>query len=603
MGDPLDPFGEGFPPGAPPVFPPFPGIPPIGPIGPIGPVAPITPIDTRKAPDPGAADRATAYPYFPKPNNSIDDMVFRGAIRQAQDVTPLIDGMLAFNEMEQAIIDAKSSVLMAFWAFNPDTKLISDSSKTWLDLLKAAAKRGVNVRVFMTDTDPALNLSGHVGAWFQYFTLYMTAGTLPSGQLQVVCSRHEAETSAAVAKQVRPNLYDTLVTEINARPDAERSLIYLNGPGLWDKLDFDSSSSRVKHKKPGENYPAFPAVHHTKLLIVDGRVAFAGGMNITPDYIDFPTHDLLPTPWHDAFVKVEGSQILRDFLRCYVGLWNQERLRCEKFLTDAFAARGVAPKINKTTALDLSKLTATPATGVTPKISSQVHRTVSKKGTSPLGVPDVVRQDILDGYLLAISKAEEYIYVENQYLRDKEMIDEIIKRAKVKKDLRVIFLIPKVAEELLDPTKTDELTLHGAALQYELLESMKSALRSRLGLFAMVRKDKKQIYVHSKLIIIDDQYASIGSANTNPRGFRMDSELDFAWHSRSVTERLRSELWKEILGDPSTMPSWKPKEFVDKWSAIARSNSGSGGVKNGFVVPFENKDRGKKGLDLLTPFT
>lgn len=606
MGDPLDPFGWGLPPFGPPVFPPIGGILPIGPIGPIAPLLPIAPIDAKQAPPIVHTDRSLAVPFFLKPNNSVKDMEFLGPIRQAQEVKPLIDGIEAFIEMEDAITAAKSSVLLAFWAFDPATPLRTDTSKTWIDMLKDAGKRGVNVRLFVTDYDPGFNLFGHVHAWTHYFDMYRAAGTLPAERFQLVCSRHEAETTPDTAKAVKPALYDDVVLTINALDEADRRRVWKGAPGIWDKLDFDAGTAKVKRKKPGEHYPIYPAVHHNKLLIVDGQVAFTGGMNIEPSYHDLPTHDELAQPWHDAFVKVEGSLILRDFLRCYIGLWNQERVRCEKFLTDAFAQRGTAATISKTTDLEISKLVAKPTTGVTAKILSQIHRTVTRKGTSAFGIPDVVRKDILDGYLLAISKAEQFIYIENQYVREQAMIDAIIQRAKDKPELRVIFLMPKIAEEFKGDVKAkiDEVNMYGAALQHELIEKMKKALRKRLGLYAMLKKDGMDVYVHSKLFIIDDQFASIGSANTNPRGFRMDTELDFTWHSRTVTEQLRFDLWDEILGYPRAMKSWKPKEFINKWNTIAARNNGRGGVQQGFVVPFENKEKGAKHLLVdLGPFT
>lgn len=608
-GDPLDPFGVGLPAPPAPVVPPIPAIAPIGQVQAIDDIAPIVPLGpagARRSPVRTRSRPAIGKDYLLRPIDAPGDLAFRGPVRLAQQITPLIDGMEAFHSMEEAILDARSSVLMAFWLFDPRTRLVHDDSLSWLRMLYDAANRGVTVCLLTTDRDPGFDLAGHAQAWQWYFDMYQATGSLPAGKVQLVCSRHEAEVPKDTVRLIRPGLYGDIETFFNKISDAgDRKLVWQNAPGLWDKMDFDAGTARIKRRKPGEHYPVYPAVHHNKVAIIDGRVAFAGGMNIAPDYKDFPSHDMLDAqPWHDCFVKVEGREILGDFLRCYAGLWNKERVRCESFLTEAFKQRGAVPRISKTADLDAAKLLAPAANGVPPVIPSQIHRTVTKKSTAANGVPDVVLRDILDGYLKAIGKAEQFIYIENQYVREQAMINAIIARARAVPDLRVIFLMPKDVEELKNKSDVDAVNLHGAAVQFELLEKLKTALKKRLGLFTMLKKDGNDVYVHSKLIIVDDLYASIGSANTNPRGFRMDTELDFTWLDRKVTQQLRYDLWNEVLGRPGSLPSWKPRQFIEKWDAIARKNARRGSSKQGFVRPFENKERGQKfALADLTPFT
>ena len=121
-------------------------------------------------------------------------------------------------------------------------------------------------------------------------------------------------------------------------------------------------------------------------------------------------------------------------------------------------------------------------------------------------------------------------------------------------------------------------------------------------MFALVRKDNEAVYVHSKLCVVDDTFASIGSANSNPRSFRMDTELDFTWHNSSVSV-LRLDLWKEMLGNPSTLRSWRPKQFVVKWNEIAKINTRRPArARKGFVIPFDNNVKGKENPFPITPF-
>ncbi|MGH8684796.1 MAG: phospholipase D-like domain-containing protein [Nitrosospira sp.] len=134
---------------------------------------------------------------------------------------------------------------------------------------------------------------------------------------------------------------------------------------------------------------------------------------------------------------------------------------------------------------------------------------------------------------------------------------------------------------------------------------MTKQIGPKLGLFTVVREDNQLMYVHSKLLIIDDKFASIGSANSNPRSYKVDTELDFFWYEAAIAEKLRTDLWNEMLGKPATMKRWKPPQFVAKWTAIAKKKniSGSASAPKGFAMPFENNNKGKKSLFDISPFT
>jgi phosphatidylserine/phosphatidylglycerophosphate/cardiolipin synthase-like enzyme len=595
--------------------PPFtfpPDVPPVDPLGEIEEIPPIQDIPPINAPPPVTPVKRTKDPkvdaFFLPPVEDPDPLVFRGDVGDSLNVTPLIDGNDIFTELEKAIMNAESSVLIAFWALAPDMKTITDPWTTWMDLLLETAERDVMVRVLMNDFDPGLQTEEHATVWKRYWTMLAAAAQarIPPDKFQVVCSHHEAETSHEIMGTVKPDLYDkTVVPLINKQNARTRKAIYGFSPGLWDKLNL-KSGNKVATKFKGKNYPAWPASHHQKIIIVDGKFAYTGGLNVTEQYVDTQKHLKRVLPWHDAFVKVEGVSAVKDFIRNYIGLWNQERLRAESFLKDAYRAlffhRHATPFIGITTDLTEAMIPAVLTSAVAPKIPSQVHRTISKRGTAKSGVPITVREDVFEGYLEAIGQAEGFIYLENQYFREEKLADAIIQQHKAKPDLQTIIVVPRIIEEFLK-SAGDPLSNYGAALQFELLSTMKKEIKTNLGLFTLRRKDDKLIYVHGKLFIIDDKFASIGSANTNPRSFRMDSELDFVWHNETVSQKLRLDLWKEILGNPPILKDWSPTQFISKWSEIAKKNLKSRRAQKGFVIPFDNKTKGKKipFLD-LSPF-
>jgi phosphatidylserine/phosphatidylglycerophosphate/cardiolipin synthase-like enzyme len=152
----------------------------------------------------------------------------------------------------------------------------------------------------------------------------------------------------------------------------------------------------------------------------------------------------------------------------------------------------------------------------------------------------------------------------------------------------------------------DPITMQGVNLQHDIIDQLQKALGASLGVFSPMATgrtvsftdpstkktttSKKVIYVHTKLMIIDDVFATLGSANANPRGFQLDTEMNLAWSDPANVRGLRNYLWHEMLGQGSGADSWAPKQYAAKWSKIAAANAKLTGTKGwqGFIVPYDN---------------
>lgn len=561
-----------------------------------------------------------AEDYLLKPEDEDDDYGFLAPIREKALVEPLIGGVKSFRAMEEAIASAEKSVHLAYWVFSPGIRLQSPkvkrlkvtrrkgcpkkqkeckvSLKTWADLLEyVVVERHAELRIILTDFEPLY--SHHRDTWSAYRQLCRTAARLrplERRRFQVICSLHKR----CVKEVMRWSGLSEKVKNFNRLGIKAAKKRLRNMPGLWrdvqigTKVELDWIPSKEIH----------PASHHQKICIVDGTTAFCGGMDVAAGR--------LSPLWHDVQCRVTGGPV-GDIQRNFVARWKAEVEGFQEFIQEANEEklRGV-PKLPSIEITEM-KQSALPVTTTPGQAFAQVHRTLS----SPVWN---LRSDIKEVYEKAIRQARTYVYIENQYLRERDVADWLIERREEVQDLQVIIVLPVGPEEIKvskasRKTWLGKMTAHGIALQYEALTELRDAFRDEggeirnLGLYSMVHKrgsgqglitnscGSRQIYVHSKVLIVDDVFCSIGSANVTPRSFEMDTELNVSWVDRDSVRKFRLELWAWLLGlKEGALSKWDDsKKCVEEWNKIAKYNKSAlsrGKSRQGFIVPHDINHRG-----------
>ena len=106
----------------------------------------------------------------------------------------------------------------------------------------------------------------------------------------------------------------------------------------------------------------------------------------------------------------------------------------------------------------------------------------------------------------------------------------------------------------------------------------------------------REIYIHSKLMLVDDVYTTLGSANLNARSMAGDSELNICTEEWAFTKAARRRVWANLAGDDLdgsegvrndialTLGNWLKRMNQNKKSKL----SGSPPVNNSFIHPFED---------------
>ncbi len=196
-------------------------------------------------------------------------------------------------------------------------------------------------------------------------------------------------------------------------------------------------------------------------------------------------------------------------------------------------------------------------------------------------------QTVRQAYRKAIAQAEHYIYIEEQFPYMCDIAIEIGKQLKAKPDLKVIMVLASGTDI---PGPLGAYSMH---LRYEFLKALvgdeEFGDASRVYLYhlwqdpvTLASEDTKMIYVHTKLLLIDDRYAAIGSANLNKRSMTTDSELqiaildsdtvigDLELHPSPVkvcrfAQDLRRRLWTEHLGIESPVSFAEAFKEWPKW--------------------------------------
>ena len=248
--------------------------------------------------------------------------------------------------------------------------------------------------------------------------------------------------------------------------------------------------------------------HHQKIVVIDDRVAVCGGIDMTSDRWDTPEHleqdprrhkpysQKLYGPWHDMTMLVEGDAA--------VALGELGRERWER-------AGGKPLPLAKP-----QKQSPWP-----PRLEADftdVEIGIARTSAAWRNFAEVREIEAL--FIEQIARAKSFIYAESQYFASRVIAEALAQRLAKPKPPEVVLINPESADGWLEQTAMD-----GARVQ--LCHAVgASDPQSSFRIFLPYNAAGTAIYVHSKLMIVDDEVLRIGSANMNNRSMGLDSECD-----------------------------------------------------------------------------
>ncbi|KAB2866238.1 MAG: cardiolipin synthase, partial [Bacteroidales bacterium] len=230
--------------------------------------------------------------------------------------------------------------------------------------------------------------------------------------------------------------------------------------------------------------------NHRKIVVVDGMVAYLGGMNIADRYIEGSRR---LGQWHDTLLKIEGEAV--------------HSLQVI-FLLDWYFVTGDI--VNNRT-LYFPEI----------KVTNYHPLQIVTSG------PDSDWASIMQVFFHAITRATHHIYISSPYFIPNESILTALKTAALSGvDVRIIL-----------PGKSDSTVVYWSSLSFvsELLDAGIKVYLFQNG------------FDHSKLIMIDSAFSSVGSANMDIRSFEDNFEVAAIIYDEQITKNLESSFMDKLI--------------------------------------------------------
>ncbi len=552
---------------------------------------------------------------------------YRPLPRRGCNISPLINTYKTFVEIEKAILNAKEKIWLGYWHFNSGFCALSRECKnkkikTWTHLLTQASQKGVDVRLILSDFDPVLQNEWHRACWRGYYEFFNESYDFNPDFYQAITVLHPAIINIEKEYALNNLIYSLLIKDkfqeiidllndiLKKKPEfAFQEFKFM--PRIWDYINY-SNNGFFRNEKPFLDIAV--GSFHYKLAIIDD-VAFMGGSNVIPEFIDDDKHKSNPFR-HDINCRIEGS-IIHDIQDLFKKKWNDNVFKSIEFINNipdiSHFEKPIIGANNQIGNRILYKKNSKVGSSIV-----QLLRTESIGFNSNTESPKIIRHDHVEAYESAILSAKKYIYIENQYFRWKKIAEFIIKAYKLNPLIQVVIVIPAFPEELnLENNKVDILTNHGIYLQKEALKLLKTELKSNLGVFTLsanteyynsnndflIKKYCPQfdvenpgkpvtaplivqegllkriapiaspsIYVHSKVLIVDDSIAIIGSANISGRSFYLDDEIGILYSNEIQVKKFRTLLWSEHIGLKYAL-NVNENNMLKLWQEAATQNS------------------------------
>jgi len=276
------------------------------------------------------------------------------------------------------------------------------------------------------------------------------------------------------------------------------------------------------HFKMDSAHPA-AAAHHQKVVVIDDAIAFCGGIDMLADRWDTSEHldenplRRRPTtnrpygPWHDVTMVVSGdaAKALGDLAR---DRWQRAT---GEVLTppppvDPHWPKGLAP------------------------LAQNAPLAISRTMPALNGHPAVHEIEAL--YLAVIAATRRTLYIESQYFASRKIAEAMATRLREDDGPEIVLINPQSADGWLE----EAIMGSSRARLLHLIDQADS--HGRFRMYTPVTTLRNPIYVHAKVLVMDDRLLRVGSSNLNNRSMGFDTECDLTLEADPADDGLRTRI-------------------------------------------------------------
>ena len=253
---------------------------------------------------------------------------------------------------------------------------------------------------------------------------------------------------------------------------------------------------------------------HRKLLVVDGRIAFIGGINISESYSSGPSTKSSrkkggdTVGWRDTHLQIEGP-VVAEFQKLFMDTWTKQK-------GQPLARKNYFPKLSKQ--------------------GDDIVRAIGSASADPHSL-------IYLTLLSAIANAEQRVYLTNAYfVPDPQLLKSLTDAARRGVDVRLVL-----------PSYSDSWAIFNLGRSY-----YTQLLQGGVKIY-----ERRGAVMHSKTASIDSVWSTIGSTNLDWRSFLHNDELNAAILGHDFTRQMDAMFAKDLAeSDAIDLDRWKHRSLM-----------------------------------------
>ena len=296
----------------------------------------------------------------------------------------------------------------------------------------------------------------------------------------------------------------------------------------------DAGIEVVKFTNPRKHFLNFVTLlnfrNHRKIVVIDGKIGYTGGMNIKDRYFEL---------WRDTHMRIEGPAAA-SLQYVFMDSWLTADGQIDRPFKDYFQpwtepAGKLPEEISETLQPSNAPFSISSLDSSLPVLSDKMIQIVPDE-------PDAHWPIIQMSYEWIAHNTRDYVYIQSPYFIPPEPIFNALKSAALSgADVRIML-----------PKKVDSWFMGPANKSY-FTEALESGIRIFL---------RGENFIHSKTLVCDDYLSIIGSANLDPRSFNINYEVNAYVYDEETALLNKAIFMKDLeISEEVTLEQWQKRPW------------------------------------------